>query len=149
MNSQVRLQSWFTRITSRIFDTENQEYNEDHSQSDLHSKVGTSTNRAPQSVKLHPPWYSQIFFFEILSHFRSNNATCSNMFLNCQFHNSSNLAPLLNFSLEPKMWYQYISSLGVPHAVHDPPFVLMGNLLALWDKLGPKFTLPLPITSSG
>ena len=54
VNSPVWVQPGTVPETSRDYESENQEYNEDHSHNDPHPRVGISANSYPHSVKLDP-----------------------------------------------------------------------------------------------
>ena len=49
LSSQERVQSRNVPVTSLNYDRENQEFNQERSQNDLHLEVGTSDNRTPLS----------------------------------------------------------------------------------------------------
>ena len=61
LNSQVRVQSGTAAETSRVYDTEDQECNEDRFPDDRHPEVGTSINRSLHSLSLEPGVVNQSF----------------------------------------------------------------------------------------
>ena len=54
LNSQIRVQSTTAPETSRISDGDNQQYDKDRSQNDIHPQVAISVNRSPQKVISDP-----------------------------------------------------------------------------------------------
>ena len=53
LNSQSQVQSGTAPQTSRKYELENQEYDEDRSQNDPQLELGTSVKRFPHSVNLY------------------------------------------------------------------------------------------------